>query len=342
MTFYEKHFAALEDRGDDVLEGAIHEAMQRVPQLVVPDESQDDESSDLEHSTPKRSRRCASVDGFSIHANTAISSENRVGLERLCRYGMRPAFSHERLSLTEEGRVCLALRKPWPKAGGVSVLCFEPLAFLRRLAPLIPPPFAHLIRYYGILAPNAKGRDLLPPAPISWQGIRPEALIRNAPLGSLHDPLDSKENTTPSLKDERAPLGHTLSSQTTTSRPRRKTLPWADLLRRVFALDVLVCPKCLGPMTVIAYLTDPNVLCKILTHLGLPTEPPPLSPARFQGQLDFFEDPLEVRERLGSSRAPRTQPSCRAPPEQEQKEWTVELDEQRNAEDWGAKVDPYF
>jgi hypothetical protein len=209
------------------------------------------------------------------------------------------------------------------------MLCFEPLAFLRRLAPLIPPPFAHLIRYFGLFAPNAKGRDLLPPAPVSWQGIRPEALIRNAPLGS-------KENATPSVKDERAPLAHTLSSQTTTSRPRRKTLPWADLLRRVFALDVLVCPTCLGPMTVIAYLTDPNVLCKILRHLGLPTEPPPLTPARFRGQLDFFEDPIEVRERSESSRAPRTHLSSRAPPEPERGDWTVELDEPRNAEDWGA------
>ena len=35
----------------------------------------------------------------------------------------------------------------------------------------------------------------------------------------------------------------------------------------------------LGPMTVIAYLTDPALLGKILTHLGLPASPPPLAPA---------------------------------------------------------------
>ena len=53
IVFYENHFATLEDRGDDVLESAIHEAMQRVPKLVVPDESQDDESLDLESTTAK-------------------------------------------------------------------------------------------------------------------------------------------------------------------------------------------------------------------------------------------------------------------------------------------------
>ncbi|MFO0393576.1 MAG: hypothetical protein ACK548_17130, partial [Planctomycetota bacterium] len=30
-------------------------------------------------------------------------------------------------------------------------------------------------------------------------------------------------------------------------RSRRQRLPWADLLRRVFGIDVLVCPKCAGP-----------------------------------------------------------------------------------------------
>ena len=61
--------------------------------------------------------------------------------------------------------------------------------------------------------------------------------------------------------------------------PRRTRLPWAELLRRVFALDVLVCSRCGGPMTVIAYITEAAVVAKILTHLGLPTAPPPLFPA---------------------------------------------------------------
>jgi hypothetical protein len=50
--------------------------------------------------------------------------------------------------------------------------------FLRRLSPLIPPPFAHTIRYFGLFAPNAKNRDLLPAAPVTWTGVRPQAWIR--------------------------------------------------------------------------------------------------------------------------------------------------------------------
>jgi hypothetical protein len=32
-------------------------------------------------------------------------------------------------------------------------------------------------------------------------------------------------------------------------------------------------------MLVLAFLTDPDVVAKILRHLGLPTDPPPLTPA---------------------------------------------------------------
>jgi hypothetical protein len=33
----------------------------------------------------------------------------------------------------------------WPRAGGISVLSFEPLAVRRRLAPHIPPPYTNLV-----------------------------------------------------------------------------------------------------------------------------------------------------------------------------------------------------
>ncbi|MFM7295689.1 MAG: ATP-dependent helicase HrpA [Planctomycetota bacterium] len=55
---------------------------------------------------------------------------------------------------------------------------------------------------------------------------------------------------------------------------------WAELMKRVFAIDVLVSPHCEGPRKLIALLTDGLVVRKILTHLGLSTEPPALAPAR--------------------------------------------------------------
>jgi len=136
-AFLERRYLTLEEGATDVMGGAISEAMSR-PALPLWAEAAKDEQAEAA-STP-RPRRCASVDGFSIHAGTAVSATNRFGLEKLCRYGLRPAFSHERLSLAPGGKVVLGLRKPWPTASGANELRLEPLAFLRRLASLTPPP----------------------------------------------------------------------------------------------------------------------------------------------------------------------------------------------------------
>lgn len=52
---------------------------------------------------------------------------------------------------------------------------------------------------------------------------------------------------------------------------RRQWMPWSVLLARVFYLDALLCPKCGGRRKVLAFLTDPEVVRKILSHLGLET-----------------------------------------------------------------------
>jgi hypothetical protein len=60
---------------------------------------------------------------------------------------------------------------------------------------------------------------------------------------------------------------------------RPRYFAWADLLRRVFAIDVLACP-CGGRLRLLATIEERTVVEKILTHLGLPVEPPRPSPAR--------------------------------------------------------------
>ena len=57
--------------------------------------------------------------------------------------------------------------------------------------------------------------------------------------------------------------------------------------RRSFAIDVLTCPHCDGPRKLIALINDGLVVRKILAHLGLSTEPPPLAPARAPPEPEF-------------------------------------------------------
>ena len=63
-------------------------------------------------------------------------------------------------------------------------------------------------------------------------------------------------------------------------------------LRRVFKVDVEKCPHCGDKRVMLAFITDPPVVHKILDHLGLPSEPPLIAPARAppQQNLDFEAD----------------------------------------------------
>ena len=56
----------------------------------------------------------------------------------------------------------------------------------------------------------------------------------------------------------------------------RYRVPWAELLRKVFSLDVLRSPQCGGRMELIAFIAEAGVAKRILDHLGLPSTGPPL------------------------------------------------------------------
>ena len=46
-------------------------------------------------------------------------------------------------------------------------------------------------------------------------------------------------------------------------------MTWGQRLKRVFAIEIEKCEKCGGPVRVIASIEDPDVIQKILKHLGL-------------------------------------------------------------------------
>jgi hypothetical protein len=71
------------------------------------------------------------------------------------------------------------------------------------------------------------------------------------------------------------------------SREQRKS--WARLIQKIYEVDPLNCPKCRGPMRVIAVIEDQEVTRKILNHLGLwkiESKPPPKIPKSKPVQTD--------------------------------------------------------
>ncbi|HLM48233.1 MAG TPA: transposase [Myxococcaceae bacterium] len=184
------------------------------------------------------------MEGFSLHANTHLHGNDRQGLERLCRYGVRGALALERLSRMEDGRIAYRMKRPLPD--GTTYLLFTGLELLRRVASLVPPPRANLTRFHGVFAPGARLRPfLVPQAGEEEASVAPQAAARQ----------------------ERR-------------KERTAQVDWAGLLRRTFAVEVLASVRCEGRRRVLAYVKEAGEVRAILKHLGLPTVGARLAPAR--------------------------------------------------------------
>jgi hypothetical protein len=209
---------------------------------------------------------CAKVAGFSLHAARVVPAPDRDGLERLCRYGLRAPLSQERLTLCEDGRVVYHLRRPWPNAAGATCLVLGPSEFLRRLAALVPAPYTNLVRYHGVFAGRSRWRARLPEPP----GQEAAEVVE--------PPSQPESESRPDLASAQTPAASQTPLRDTCAR-RRRSLPWAQLLMRVLFIDALTCPRCAASMLVLALISEPGVLRKILVHLGLPADVPPVAPA---------------------------------------------------------------
>ena len=65
------------------------------------------------------------------------------------------------------------------------------------------------------------------------------------------------------------------------SRPRNYS--WAELMKRVFSIDVLECARCGSRMRILAAIHSSVAIRKILDCLGLPSRPPPVAAAGCAG-----------------------------------------------------------
>ena len=122
--------------------------------------------------------RCASIHGFSMHANTAIPAHRRDQLEQLIRYTARGAVSLERLAQDTHGDLVYTFTHPW--SDGTTGIRLSPLELVEKLAALVPLPRVHLVRYGGCLAPHSHLRGAIRPNP-RQQGLDGEEAHTGTP-----------------------------------------------------------------------------------------------------------------------------------------------------------------
>jgi hypothetical protein len=144
----------------------------------------------------------------------------RKRLERLCRYIARPPLAQERLEEHGDGRLRYRFKRAW--RNGTYAVVLEPLDLVARLVALIPPPRFHMLRDHGVLAAHAKARAEVVPGRAASAASEPVQLGLGFEAASASEPSAASEPAS------------------TSDRPSRH--PWAWLLARVFAVDVMVCP----------------------------------------------------------------------------------------------------
>jgi hypothetical protein len=189
-----------------------------------------------------KGKLCAQHAGFNLHAATRVAANDKPGREILCRYILRPPLANDRLQVLPDGRVQLSFKRPW--SDGTNSVALAPLALIARLAAIVPPPRRHVTRYFGVLSSHSNLRSLVVPPPAQAAAGKPG--------------------------DGEAPK----------SPGRSRYIPWAELLRRTWAIDILACQTCGGRMRLIALVKTETTIKKILGAMGPPTSPPQLHPAR--------------------------------------------------------------
>jgi hypothetical protein len=259
---------------------------------------------DVEDLPVSKGECCANVGGVSLHANVAVPARDRRRLERLCRYVARPPVATDRLSRLTDGRIVYRLKHRW--RDGTTHVVFEPLELLEKLAALVPPPRFHLVRYHGILAPCAGARDHVVPAgrvSRTWPcpGVRtPTTPTREIAAPARGESVHLAHATAPSRTvrgadtagvDSNPGVAPETDAPDLDEMPRHtpRRLSWAELMRRVFAIDVLECPNCGGPMRILAAIHPPETTRAMLECLELPSRAPPTGPARSEEAEDFVD-----------------------------------------------------
>ena len=202
-----------------------------------------------------------------------VAAGNRRQLEHLRRYAGRPAIAESRLSLLPDGRVAYALKKRWKDGTTHVVLTAQVL--IERLLALVPRPRRHLVTYHGVLAPAASLRPRIVPR-------RDEDEDGEAVGEKLqHDVAEQLEEEGAAepgeVRARRTRVPHRPGKR---RRGGRRYYRWAELLRRVFEIDVLRCPRCGGTRRLLSAIQDPLSIEKVLRAMGLSCDAPELARAR--------------------------------------------------------------
>ena len=185
--------------------------------------------------------------GFSVDATQRVGTGEEKRLERLARYATRAPLASGAVRERPDGQIEVDT-PPDPKTGS-TVKVLDRLDFVHALCQQIPDHGLHQSRYWGAYS-NSKRRALRQ----AFDSRGESAPSDVAPGGETSDAH------TPSKEREGSPAPRGLAEAA-----RRSS--WARMLRKVFEVGPLTCPRCRDvEMVIVAWITEAAVIDRILKH----------------------------------------------------------------------------
>jgi hypothetical protein len=165
------------------------------------------------------------------------------------------------------------LKKRWKN--GTTAVVLEPSVLIERLLALVPRPRRHLVTYDGVLAPAASLRPRIVP--------RVDDDDAGGAVGEDGQQIDDRtlvESGTEESGEVRARRAHVPHRPGKRRMGGRRYYTWAELLRRVYSVEVFTCTRCGGSRRLLSAIQDPASIARVLRAMGLSCEVPELAPAR--------------------------------------------------------------
>ena len=191
--------------------------------------------------------------GFSVDASILLPGGSSKKRESLAQYLARPPISLNKVSYENfHGRVLF--HTSFNEYFKENLKLFEAPEFIALLTQHLPKKGVHHIRRYGLYSSRSRGIWVEKPyvAALAPDGWKQKHL----------DPTASQDT-----QDEYEPEGTICSSD--------RKAAWARLIAKIYEVDPLVCGRCGSPMRILAIITDPDEVKKILRHLVKTGKPPP-------------------------------------------------------------------
>ena len=208
--------------------------------------------------------------GFGVWRGPVISRDDKESLERIAQYIIRNPFKEEKMLYFEKtGTVIYRSRISVKTRRNFEM--FTACDFIAFVTQHIPDKGFQMVRYYGKYSNKCRG-------------MKAKAILQEKARESGMDVID-------------------------VSVPRKvPPKKWCELIKKVWELDPLECPKCGGSMRIIAFIDEASVIEKILRHLKIWDEEPRAPPIKepefrdiiFEPCLDDFQNcpeelPLKYR-----------------------------------------------